>query len=433
MHVAKIEIRNVKGFGEGEEGVDLDLTQGGAREDLAGWTVLAGPNGSGKTTVLQAVAMGIVDSRLYFSVADQLVGWVRRGAWEAWLGLRFLPDHEEPPDSSPREVVEHHIDWSSEDRGGELGAFPGDFFASTEKQGGWFAAAYGSSRRVVGRIEEAGGDPANHPRRLALMGLFRQDAYLAESVQWLKSLDYRALKADASARELRDGIIALLNDGLLPGDVKIVGVDPDGLRVMSRGTELLLQRLGDGYRTTAAFVVDLLMHMARVFSKRALVEFRDGRPIVPHSGVVLVDEMELHLHPQWQQKIGFWLKEHFPKVQFIVTTHSPFICQAADTLVRLSPPGEGRTAAEIVDEETFRRVVGGGADDAVVSDLFGLPHPHSAEVEWARERLASLEAKELRGNLTDAERGELAGLQNKLPYAPGASVERVLRKVAAAE
>jgi len=50
MHVARIKIDNVRGFGEGAEAVDLDLTDGGKRK-LAGWTVFAGPNGSGKTTL----------------------------------------------------------------------------------------------------------------------------------------------------------------------------------------------------------------------------------------------------------------------------------------------------------------------------------------------------------------------------------------------
>jgi predicted ATPase len=47
------------------------------------------------------------------------------------------------------------------------------------------------------------------------------------------------------------------------------------------------------------------------------------------SGVELIDEVDAHLHPEWQREVGFWLKRHFPKIQFLVTTHSPSICQAA--------------------------------------------------------------------------------------------------------
>lgn len=87
--------------------------------------------------------------------------------------------------------------------------------------------------------------------------------------------------------------------------------------------------------------------------------------------------------------------------------------------------------AQIVDEQTFRQVVTGGADEAVVSDLFGLSYPHAARVELMRERLAALEARELRGALMPDERLELDKLQTDLPYAPGSSVERILRKAAA--
>ena len=63
-----------------------------------------------------------------------------------------------------------------------------------------------------------------------------------------------------------------------------------------------------------------------------------GAPVVTHRGVVLIDEVDVHLHVSWQRSIGFWLKKHFPNVQFIVTTHSPFVCQAADPGRSLLPP-----------------------------------------------------------------------------------------------
>jgi len=60
VHIGKIRIENVKRFGEGVASVDLDFTFAGQRTNLAGWTVLAGPNGSGKTTFLQAIALALV-------------------------------------------------------------------------------------------------------------------------------------------------------------------------------------------------------------------------------------------------------------------------------------------------------------------------------------------------------------------------------------
>lgn len=63
------------------------------------------------------------------------------------------------------------------------------------------------------------------------------------------------------------------------------------------------------------------------------IEFRFKEPGInadDFDGVILVDELELHLHPEWQSKIAKILKKVFPKVQFITATHSPHIIQAAN-------------------------------------------------------------------------------------------------------
>ncbi|WP_437719812.1 AAA family ATPase [Sorangium sp. So ce861] len=110
-----------------------------------------------------------------------------------------------------------------------------------------------------------------------------------------------------------------------------------------------------------------------------------GSLFVPAAGVVLIDEMDMHLHVAWQQRIGFWLKKHFRGIQFIVTTHSPFICQAADPkgLIRLPAPGGGERAEHMPDE-LLKIIVNGDADAAAMTALFGLEHTHSAELLRAR-------------------------------------------------
>jgi hypothetical protein len=413
MHVARIKIENVRGFGEGADGVDLDLTEGGKRK-LAGWTVFAGPNGSGKTTVLEAIAMTIAGVSIAPAGSPE---WIHVGAQGA-RAEPYLHACEDDDDSDVGYFAP--MLWT---RGGG-GGMPGPYLRGKT---GYFVAGYGVHRRVVGGGEVSASSVSQYN---GIGGLFREDSFLMESVTWLKELDYRRLKGDAQAGVLLDHMIGILEDALLPQGIKVLGIEPDGLRVRHKGVELSLRSLSHGYQTTTAFVMDLVMRMSRAFGDRFRVEHREGRPILPHSGVVLVDEMELHLHPSWQKKIGFWLKEHFPNVQFLVTTHSPFICQAADTLVRLAIPGEGRPVAEIVDEDTYRRVVGGGADDAVVSDLFGLEFPHSEKAEHDREQLAALEVKELDGTLPEGERPRLLELQRRLPATPSMEVERVLRKIA---
>src|SRR5438132_1106565 len=82
-------------------------------------------------------------------------------------------------------------------------------------------------------------------------------------------------------------------------------------------------------------------HLVTVYGPEAVVDHPGEPPVFDFPGVVLIDEVDSHLHPEWQRQIGFWLKRHFPKMQFIVTTHSPLICQAADVkgLFHLPAPG----------------------------------------------------------------------------------------------
>ncbi|MEU0339977.1 AAA family ATPase [Streptomyces bobili] len=127
----------------------------------------------------------------------------------------------------------------------------------------------------------------------------------------------------------------------------------------------------------AALVVDILKQFHDVFGadlwESELWEARSGSIALMTPGVVIIDEIDAHLHISWQRRIGPWLTAHFPRIQFIVTTHSPYICQAADPggLIRLPGVDEARPP-EVIDQDLYDRVVYGSGDDAVLSDLFGL-------------------------------------------------------------
>ena len=179
--------------------------------------------------------------------------------------------------------------------------------------------------------------------------------------------------------------------------------------------------------------MDIVRHLHQCFGelKVELVEDSEGPyRYVPYEGVILIDEVDLHLHVSWQKKIGFWLKRHFPNIQFIVTTHSPFVCQAADPkgLIRLPAPGEDRPV-EHVSESLYNTVVNGSIDDAVLTELFGLETPYSQEAERLRERVAELEAKLQTGEVSAREKSELRDLRSRLPKTLSSDVEQALRKL----
>ncbi|MDH6129222.1 hypothetical protein [Kitasatospora sp. GP82] len=138
----------------------------------------------------------------------------------------------------------------------------------------------------------------------------------------------------------------------------------------------------------------------------------------------------MRLHVSWQKRIGGWLKKHFPLIQFIVTTHSPYICQAADPggLIRLPGP-DSREAPEVVGAELHDRVLFGSGDDAVLSELLGLDTPYSERADEARALLVSLEMKIVAGQASEEELAAYRQLKHTLASSPSARVDEVAARL----
>ena len=188
-----------------------------------------------------------------------------------------------------------------------------------------------------------------------MASLFYEDAALTEGVQWLVDKHLRALEGAVWADQLKMAAMQLLTDELLPDDYEIADINSDGLLVVSHGNRFPLREMSDGYRSVVALVVDLIKQFHDCYGDLHFV-VHDGIPMVTAPGVVIIDEADAHLHVSWQRRIGSWLKRHFPNVQFIVTTHSPYICQAADPggLIRLPGPGEDEPP-RVVDQARLAR------------------------------------------------------------------------------
>ncbi|MET9108973.1 AAA family ATPase [Streptomyces zhihengii] len=272
--------------------------------------------------------------------------------------------------------------------------------------------------------------------------LFRDDAALSDSVGWVLDLHYRALEQEheqqeegtadqGAARPLLDAVLDLLGDGLLPDRFQIRGVTSDGLWVRMPGRKAFpLRELSDGYRSVAALVLDIVRQIHAAYGHLRIEDKEGGGAVILQPGVVLIDEVDAHLHVTWQRWIGDWLREHFPNIQFIVTSHSPYICQSADegALIRLPGPEEDSPPA-VVDEDLYRRVVYGSADDAVLSELFGLDTPYSSRAERLRQRLVALERKVYADTATAAETKEYKELSRLLTSSVQSRVAEVTARL----
>ncbi|MEU6139071.1 AAA family ATPase [Streptomyces sp. NPDC047081] len=304
---------------------------------------------------------------------------------------------------------------------------------------GWFCAAYGPFRRLTGTgLYER--TPQQLDRASALRTLFEEQSALTEAFDWLLSLHLRSLEKRPGIRELKAGVLRLLNDGhdndaLLPDSYRIEDVDSDGMWLRRRGdngpegAKVELRRMSDGQRTVVALVLDIVRQMHAAYGTLDFEERDSGKVVLPHPGVVLIDEVDAHLHMTWQKRIGQWLTAHFPAIQFIVTTHSPYICQAADPggLIRLPGVGE-QEPPHVVEGDLFGRIVYGTGDDAALSDLFGLDSPYSDEARQLRDRLAELEYDVLLGRADARQTEEYLHLRERLSSSPVARVDEVMER-----
>lgn len=456
MYVSAIGFSNVRGF-TAERAVDeLQLP---IPQDGGSWTVLAGRNGSGKSTFLRALALAVAGPQVARTLVQDFSGWITSGEQSAWAQVHVQPDHTvdrltgragtpdgrivlgldwavpENQTDGPRygappqpQLSRHHYD--GEDDAQRAAAARGPWATNPQ---GWFCAAYGPFRRLAGgsgdaqRLMLAPG-PAGR-----MASLFHEDASLAEGMAWLKELSHRSLEEQQDAAELLETILELLSDGLLPDGYRALRVTSDGLWVAPGGdTERAypLREMSDGFRTVASLVLDIVRQLQNAYGTLDAGEDDEGHPVVRMPGVVIIDEVDAHLHVTWQRRIGGWLRTHFPRIQFIVTSHSPYICQAADPggLIRLPGPEE-RRGPEVVDEALYRRVVYGSGDDAVLSELFGLETPYSNEAEKQRGRLVELERKVFRDQADEAELREYRELTELLTSSLSARVDEVAARL----
>jgi hypothetical protein len=251
------------------------------------------------------------------------------------------------------------------------------------------------------------------PGRIARFAtMFKEDATLGECELWLKELHHKKLEQHQREAQLLDVVLDLLNEDFLQNGIRVDRVDSAGLWLnQTNGAVLPLSDMSEGYRAALAMLVDIIRHIVDVHGSDDLVKTQDGRTVIPHSGLVLIDEVDAHLHPEWQRKIGFWLKAKFPKMQFIVTTHSAMICQAADQdgLFYLPPPGT-EAEAEHIKGIDYLEIVRGKPDQILRGPAFRLVNTRSERIVAARERFARFKAKAHTAKLSQSEASEFKQL-----------------------
>jgi hypothetical protein len=350
-------------------------------------------------------------------------GWIRSGATEGTIAVQISGGDEDKFTIGRPPLEPFFAEITLETRGGEVFPVPGSEYVKKKKSaingpwafgvGAWFAAAYGPFRRLYGTSTDAMklmSSPGRPPR---FATLFKEDATLGEGQTWLKELQFKSLELRDREKKLLQDVLDLLDADFLRHGLRVKKVDSEGLWLANEdGIVLPLSDMSDGYRSSLALLIDMLRHLSDVFPDQPLIAHDQGKAYVPHRGVVLIDEVDAHLHPEWQRQIGFWLKSHFPNIQFIVTSHSAFVCQAADDLgvYALSERGSDEEAIRL-DMEEWQRIVAGTVDQILKSSAFRLTHTRSPRAVSSRKEWSSLRAKQMRSELNAEEASRMKQLE----------------------
>jgi len=156
-------------------------------------------------------------------------------------------------------------------------------------------------------------------------------------------------------------------NALLPRGSVFDRVGDDGrVLFIVEGMRVPTIALSDGYRSVLALAGDLIWRLIQAFP--------DSTNPLAEPGVVLIDELDIHLHPSWHREIPGWLRAQFPNLQFFVATHSPLIAAGAgaDALTLRFEVADGATKVDAVPNVAALNV-----DRILQSPAFGLDSPYS--------------------------------------------------------
>ena len=394
----------------------LDLSRGD--EEPAQWTLILGENGVGKTTLLQLLAlMQPIETGLY----DMLKSYIPRLLRVDYDRNLFRTGNTTSDGNQTlrADVVKISCSVSSGQSFNSVSkknviSYEADIYRSGGSGASVYCEepalifyGYGASRRM-GTTSLS--DSLNSDTSASL---FSDTVELLNAEEWLLQADYARTRSKAAERhraEARYERVKTMLIELLP--------DVENLRIPESSSPSLaahvqaktpygwvpIQSLSLGYRTLLTWMVDLA---ARLFER-----YPDSKNPLAEPAVVLVDEIDLHLHPRWQRTLIQFLSDTFPNTQFIATAHSPLVVQAAvdANIVLLRREGD-----HVVIENDVEAIKGWRIDQVLTSDLFGLQSARPPQMDAALKERTRILAK---SRLTKADKERLVQLEKSIGDLP---------------
>jgi hypothetical protein len=367
MYIGELSLRNIRTF----EQAALTFQVPGRPDPRPGpdnVTLIVGLNGSGKSTVLRSIALAAINPILSSS------GFVPRS----------IVRRKHGPHTNMGGEIEAHFSFSEQDKGAldpwdstlKLLASPSGWIDRTlitqtesppwieslweSDSTGFFVVGYGATRRVESARSSSSftSEKERHPRYLRVASLFEDSIVLKPLSSWLPNW---------SNPGRRKQVIDLLNTIIGSASLSEQGLSPNETQDLELplfevgGALVPFDALSDGYRAFIGWLADLLFYITRGAPT--------GKRLEDTTGIALIDEIDLHMHPQWQREVLPRLAKAMPRMQFICTTHSPLVIGSVHQKnVLVLREENGATVVEPVPIEAY----GLSSDQILTSPYFGL-------------------------------------------------------------
>jgi len=343
------------------------------------FNVLIGENGSGKTSILEALAAAI---NPYVAVSQgKNVRPIRK---EDVRVVSFGPSIEKRIRTSIEvhgEINGNPIEWTIKKSHFDWGYMQGDDkeIKRTSKKHFSTISENGGKELVLPVFDYLGcgrlfSEPSKRlktlPKGSRYEGYYNcldSTSSIKRFASWFKTMELSLLQGNETAKWRAQVIKRAVRNCLEGWETIFHGIEEDQLMAMrstNQNEVLPFNYLSDGQRNIVGIVADIAYRCV------LLNPYLELDAALKSPGIVLIDELDLHLHPKWQRSIVSKLKETFPNIQFITTTHSPFIVQSLknNELIDL----EGKDMADDYDKVGLEEIVEGemGVKDSQKSKRF---------------------------------------------------------------
>ncbi|KQN34291.1 hypothetical protein ASE92_11815 [Pedobacter sp. Leaf41] len=334
-----IQIRNFKSIDE----LRVDFKEDDSEKKS--WLILLGENGVGKSSILQAISIGLkVDKKV---INEDII-------------RSLIKKRKQTAEIIIKERNSKNIIYTKLTRKTGTIEQDGDFNS--------YLIGYGSLRLS---IEETEIISEKDTSKVSYENLFRPTKALNNVTKWLKSIHKNDITYFNS--------IAYSIKQLLPDDKSDTELAIKNGEIVLGDSEKLFSELSDGYKSTITLAIDIMMKLSDVQSDMEKM-----------AGIVLIDELGNQLHPRWQMKIVSQLRHVFPNINFIISTHHPLCLRGAEKkeiLLLRNLDDQVVITTELPDPASLR------VDQILASEFFGLNSLIDPEIEAKFNRYYTLLAK----------------------------------------